>query len=169
MIPIYASSVFVSVTEHNSRLLIYALFALLIIVALCWISSKIKYVKYRRSIAKAEAEKKDSSKRRYITRKMKDYVLERDDYTCQICGMSKAFLDSFAEGLGDYLLLEIDHIESVKQGGSGADEGNLQVLCWRCNRKKSGTKTNEDVYAAIDYGIDYFLAKPKRKLWTRTR
>ena len=37
------------------------------------------------------------------------------------------------------------------------DEDNLQVLCWKCNRKKGGNKTNEDVLESIDYGIDLFL------------
>ena len=63
-------------------------------------------------------------------------------------------MDELCPGLGDYLLLEIDHIESVASGGSGKDEDNLQVLCCRCNRKKGGELTNEEVLEEIDYGID---------------
>ncbi|MBR5421926.1 MAG: HNH endonuclease [Lachnospiraceae bacterium] len=86
---------------------------------------------------------------------MKRMILERDEYTCQICGISRDFVDELCPGLGDYLLLEIDHIESVAQGGSGRDGDNLQVLCWRCNRKKGGRRTNEQVRETIDYGIDF--------------
>ena len=103
---------------------------------------------------KREMEREVSGRRR-ITPKMKQRILERDDYTCQICGISRDFLDELCPGLGDYLLLEIDHIESVAQGGSGKDEDNLQVLCWRCNRKKGGSRTNEEVMDMIDYGIEF--------------
>ena len=103
---------------------------------------------------KHEAEREVSGRRR-ITPRMKQRILERDDHTCQICGISRDFLDDLCPGLGDYLLLEIDHIEPVAQGGSGKDEDNLQVLCWRCNRKKGGTLTNEEVADIIDYGIDF--------------
>ena len=85
----------------------------------------------------------------------KTEVFERDNYTCQICGISKDYLDSLCEGLGDYLLLEADHIRSVSQGGTGKDVDNLQCLCWRCNRKKGGRRTNEQVRDMIDYGIEY--------------
>ncbi|MBR5502670.1 MAG: HNH endonuclease, partial [Oscillospiraceae bacterium] len=34
------------------------------------------------------------------------------------------------------LLLEIDHIIPVSKGGV-TEEGNLQTLCWKCNRAKS--------------------------------
>lgn len=103
--------------------------------------------------------KRETAKRRYITKKMKTDVYERDEYCCQICGISKGYLDSFVNGLGDYLLLEIDHINSVANGGEGDDIENLQVLCWRCNRKKGKNKTNEDVNKIRDYGIDYLGIK----------
>ena len=103
---------------------------------------------------KREAEREVSGRRR-ITPRMKERILERDDYTCQICGISREFVDDLCPGLGDYLLLEIDHIDPVAQGGSGKDEDNLQVLCWRCNRKKGGTLTNEEVMNIIDYVIEF--------------
>ena len=53
------------------------------------------------------------------------------------------------------LLLEADHIQSVAQGGTGRDTDNLQCLCWRCNRKKGGMRTNNQVRRMIDYGIEY--------------
>lgn len=104
-------------------------------------------------------EKRQTARRRYVTQAMKRHVLERDNYTCQICGISKGLLDRLIPGLGDFLLLEIDHITPVAKGGSGGDERNLQTLCWRCNRKKGKNKTNEQVKGLIDYGIDKLDAK----------
>ena len=100
-------------------------------------------------------EEKDRRKRRAVTVNMRNSVLERDNYTCQICGISKGLLDDLCPGLGDYLLLEIDHITPVSQGGVGYEESNLQTLCWRCNRKKSDKKTNEETKNLINYGIEY--------------
>ncbi len=128
--------------------IIIALLLLGLVFILCLHQSLKRKLRYKR-----EAEREVSSRRR-ISPKMKRYILERDDYTCQICGISKDYLDNLCPGLGDYLLLEIDHIDSVANGGSGDDEDNLQVLCWRCNRKKGGMLTNEEVAETIDYGID---------------
>ena len=95
------------------------------------------------------------ARRRRIRASDKNEVFERDNYTCQICGISKDYLDSLCEGLGDYLLLEADHIRSVSQGGTGKDIDNLQCLCWRCNRKKGGRRTNAEVREMIDYGVEF--------------
>ena len=114
-----------------------------------------RFQAFSRKLEDEKAAERETAGRRRISPRMKQLVLERDAYTCQICGISKQFLDELCPGLGDYLLLEIDHIESVAKGGTGKDEDNLQVLCWRCNRKKGGKKTNEEVEELIDYGIGY--------------
>lgn len=146
--------------------LVIILVALLAIVFLALIrakrkqrESRKKYNKLKQSVDEATEYKHETSKRRYVSRTMKAQILERDNRTCQICGISKAYLDSFAEGLGDYLLFEIDHITPVASGGSGSDADNLQVLCWRCNRKKGKDKTNEEVAENIDYGIKYLKGR----------
>lgn len=99
-------------------------------------------------------QKRETSRRRYVSREMREYILKRDNYTCQICGISRGYLDQFAPGLGDYLLLDIDHIVPVAAGGSGQSDTNLQTLCWRCNNKKSNKRTNEQTKSVISYGID---------------
>ncbi len=114
-----------------------------------------RYSRFVRNINEQHEERREIEKRRRITQRTKNDVYERDQYTCQICGISRQYFDDITPGLGDYLLLEVDHIRSVKNGGSGDDEDNLQVLCWRCNRKKGGLRTNEEVLDLIDYGIDY--------------
>ena len=129
-------------------------FAVLVLAVVAFLYKKQQYELRRQDLMYREL-----AGRRRIRAADKKAVFERDNYTCQICGISRDFLDGFCEGLGDYLLLEADHIQSVSQGGSGDDIDNLQCLCWRCNRKKGGWKTNEEVADLIDYGIDYFDAE----------
>lgn len=112
-------------------------------------------------IAEEEATKKEVEKRRRVTQKTKNAVLERDNKVCQICGISYDFVENLCTGLGDYLLFEVDHIQSVAQGGTGSEIDNLQCLCWRCNRKKGGKKTNEEVLNLIDYGVDKLVPRYK--------
>lgn len=141
--------------NQENGFLIIALVMILAVVLLALIVVAMSYSSQQRSFLRQERLQKDIAQRRRIRVADKNEVFERDNYTCQICGISRDYLDSFCEGLGDYLLLEADHIRSVEQGGTGSDVDNLQCLCWRCNRKKGGRKTNEQVRRIIDYGIKY--------------
>ena len=76
-------------------------------------------VKYKNS-AKAQ--------RSLMTKKLREYIKRRDNYTCQCCSASTA--------QQDLLLLEVDHIIPVAKGGLSTED-NLQTLCWKCNRTKS--------------------------------
>lgn len=136
--------------------LILVIIAAIIVVCVVVAIFTHKIRRTERQAARQKAMALEVASRRRISPKMKQAILERDNYTCQICGISRGFLDRFIPGLGDYLLLEIDHIDSVANGGTGKDEDNLQVLCWRCNRKKGGNKTNQEVREQIDYGVWYF-------------
>lgn len=71
--------------------------------------------------------------RSMMTKKLRQLIKERDDYTCRYCGNS-----TYKE---PNLLLEIDHILPVAKGGCTVEE-NLQTLCWKCNRQK-GSKIDE--------------------------
>lgn len=137
------------------RLFLAAVIILMVVAVAALICVTSRYRRQQRGLYRQEMRRRDISGRRRIKVSDKYAVLERDDYTCQICGISRDYLDSLCPGLGDYLLLEVDHIQSVKQGGTGRDIDNLQCLCWRCNRKKGGWKTNEEVKRSIDYGMDY--------------
>lgn len=139
----------------GSPVIVLALIILLAIVLLAFIVMTFRYRRQQRDILRQEEIDREVARRRRIRVSDKNEVFERDNYTCQICGISKDYLDSLCEGLGDYLLLEADHIRSVSQGGTGKDVDNLQCLCWRCNRKKGGRRTNEQVKDMIDYGIEY--------------
>lgn len=66
--------------------------------------------------------------RRLMTKKLREFIKKRDNFTCCNCGNSTHIEPN--------LLLEIDHIIPVAKGGCTV-EGNLQTLCWKCNRSKS--------------------------------
>jgi len=75
-------------------------------------------VKFRNSVA---------GQRALMTAGLREYIKNRDNHTCQSCGLSTADEKN--------LLLEIDHKIPLSRGGF-TTESNLQTLCWRCNRKK---------------------------------
>ena len=63
-----------------------------------------------------------------MTKKLRDFIKNRDNFTCCNCNNSTHVEPN--------LLLEIDHIIPVSKGGY-TTEDNLQTLCWKCNRSKS--------------------------------
>lgn len=65
--------------------------------------------------------------RNLMTKKLREHIKKRDNFTCCNCGNS-----SHSE---PNLLLEIDHIIPVAKGGCTVED-NLQTLCWKCNRSK---------------------------------
>lgn len=69
-----------------------------------------------------------AGQRALMTAKVREFIKKRDNHTCKHCTVSL-----MAE---PHLLLEVDHILPVSKGGLST-EGNLQTLCWRCNRTKS--------------------------------
>lgn len=66
--------------------------------------------------------------RNLMTKKLREFIKNRDNFTCCNCGNSTHVEPN--------LLLEIDHIIPVSKGGCTVEE-NLQILCWKCNREKS--------------------------------
>lgn len=65
------------------------------------------------------------SQRRLMTKALRKQIMERDHYTCQICG----------KYMPDEVGLQIDHIVPVAKGGKTVPS-NLRVLCSRCNGRK---------------------------------
>ena len=65
--------------------------------------------------------------RALMTKKLREFIKNRDNFTCCKCGNSTHVEPN--------LLLEIDHVIPVAKGGP-TEEGNLQTLCWKCNRSK---------------------------------
>lgn len=86
----------------------------------------IELIKFLESKLTAGAFAKEQ--RALMTKKLRDHIKKRDNFTCCNCGNS-----TYAE---PNLLLEIDHIIPVAKGGCTVED-NLQTLCWKCNRAKS--------------------------------
>ena len=93
----------------------------------------VKIVKQKDLAKQAEIRRKYPTKeemrieRNKMTPKLRKKILERDNYTCQKCGLSR-----FDE---PNLNLHVDHIIPIAKGGKTV-ESNLQCLCWKCNLKK---------------------------------
>lgn len=66
--------------------------------------------------------------RNLMTKKLRESIKIRDNFTCCQCGNSIHQEPN--------LLLEIDHIIPISKGGYTVED-NLQTLCWKCNRAKS--------------------------------
>lgn len=66
------------------------------------------------------------NQRKLMTPALRRKIIERDNYTCQICG----------KYMPDEVGLHVDHIVPVAKGGKSV-ESNLQVLCSKCNGRKS--------------------------------
>ncbi len=66
------------------------------------------------------------NQRKLMTKELRKEIMERDNYTCRICG----------KYMPDEVGLHIDHIVPVAKGGKTV-RSNLQVLCSKCNGRKS--------------------------------
>lgn len=73
------------------------------------------------------------NQRRLMTPELRRKIMERDNYTCQICG----------KYMPDEVGLHIDHKIPVSKGGKTIPS-NLQVLCSKCNGSKSNSVN--DIY-----------------------
>lgn len=66
------------------------------------------------------------NQRKLMTKNLRRKIMERDNYTCCICG----------KYMPDEVGLHIDHIVPIAKGGKSVPS-NLQVLCSKCNGRKS--------------------------------
>ncbi len=66
-----------------------------------------------------------NNQRKLMNRELREKIMRRDNYTCQICG----------KYMPDEVGLQIDHIVPVSKGGKSIPS-NLRVLCSKCNLKK---------------------------------
>lgn len=65
------------------------------------------------------------NQRKLATRELREKIMIRDNYTCQLCG----------KYMPDEVGLQIDHIVPISKGGKTV-ESNLRVLCSKCNSSK---------------------------------
>jgi hypothetical protein len=71
---------------------------------------------------------------RSISPQLRNEILERNGYTCQLCGAGPGDPDPFNPGRK--VRLHIDHIIPISQGGTD-DKSNLRVLCSTCNQGRA--------------------------------
>jgi hypothetical protein len=111
--------------------------------------------------------------RKKIARGARRRVYERDDWTCQDCGLqllpttpeqaNGTHAPMLLPGNLEIVWLELDHVVPLALGGTNAEQ-NLRALCSPCNRRKSAdlqesllsprpeAQTHPGERAPIDYG-----------------
>lgn len=70
--------------------------------------------------------------KRPVSKKLRAVVLERNGYTCQMCGAGAGEDDPLNPGRR--VRLHIGHIRDRSHGGSDDDPNNLRALCSTCNQ-----------------------------------
>lgn len=68
---------------------------------------------------------------RSISKETRSFVLERNGYTCQMCGLAAGDPDPFHSGLKTRLTM--GHIIDKSKGGKDTPE-NLRAVCTNCNQ-----------------------------------
>ncbi len=73
---------------------------------------------------------------RGVSKETRAFVLERNGYTCQMCGLAAGDLDPFHPG--QKVRLTMGHIIDKSKGGSDGPE-NLRAVCTNCNEGLQNT------------------------------
>ena len=81
-------------------------------------------------------EKRKPAFARGISKETRAYVLDRNGFTCQSCGMAASDADPFHPGRK--IRLTIGHIIDKSKGGSDAPS-NLKAICSNCNEGLQNT------------------------------
>ncbi len=96
-----------TVPSTDDSFLVITLAVILAVVIVMLVAVAFRLYAQRSSILRQERIEREIAQRRRIRVSDKNEVFERDNYTCQICGISRDFLDSLCEGLGDLSLIHI--------------------------------------------------------------
>jgi hypothetical protein len=72
---------------------------------------------------------------RSISKETRGFVLERNGYTCQMCGLAAADPDPFHPGIK--VRLTMGHIIDKAKGGTDTPD-NLRAICTNCNEGLQG-------------------------------
>lgn len=78
---------------------------------------------------------------RAISPQLRNEILERNGFTCQLCGAGAGDPDPFNPNRK--VRLHIDHIKPISQGGTD-DKDNLRVLCSACNQGRANIQPPSD-------------------------
>lgn len=71
---------------------------------------------------------------RGISPQLRNEILERNGFTCQLCGAGPLDIDPYDPKRKTRL--QVDHLVPISQGGTD-DRENLRVLCSTCNQARS--------------------------------
>lgn len=78
---------------------------------------------------------------RTISPQLRNEILERNGFTCQLCGAGPGDPDPFNPSRR--VRLHVDHLVPISQGGTDEKE-NLRVLCSACNQGRSNVQPPSD-------------------------
>jgi hypothetical protein len=78
---------------------------------------------------------------RAISPQLRNEILERNGFTCQLCGAGPGDQDPFNPNRK--VRLHVDHVKPISQGGTD-DKTNLRVLCSACNQGRSNVQAPSD-------------------------
>lgn len=78
---------------------------------------------------------------RAISPQLRNEILERNGFTCQLCGAGAGDPDPFNPNRK--VRLHIDHIKPISQGGTD-EKDNLRVLCSACNQGRANIQPPSD-------------------------
>jgi len=81
--------------------------------------------------------KRNPAVERSISPQLRNEILERNGFTCQLCGAGPGDVDPYNPSRR--VRLHIDHIIPISQGGTN-DKDNLRTLCSNCNQGKSNIR-----------------------------
>jgi len=119
-----------------------------------------------------ETDKRRPAFARGISKETRAYVLERNGYTCQMCGLGAGDTDPFKPERK--VRLTMGHIKDKSKGGDESP-GNLRAVCTNCNEGLQNTAlpkpdqvwllsqirraTIDDQRAALDWLLQKFSTK----------
>jgi hypothetical protein len=78
---------------------------------------------------------------RMISPQLRNEILERNGFTCQLCGAGPGDPDPFNPNRK--VRLHVDHVKPISQGGTD-DKDNLRVLCSACNQGRANIQPPSD-------------------------
>ena len=81
----------------------------------------------------------------YAWRKLREVVLARDNYLCQLCHEAGVITNLTVGNRKHNRSANVDHIIPLSQGGTDA-LANLQALCLTCHKRKTAAEAKGETY-----------------------